>query len=52
MTFSHQRGYTPADRMNNDEDIMKGMKKEEIKLILYNNHENIQDSKTITISND
>jgi hypothetical protein len=35
------------DRMNNDEDIMKGMKKEEIKLILYNNHENINNKEII-----
>ena len=29
------------DRMNNDEDCLKGLKKEEIKLILYNNKEAI-----------
>jgi len=35
------------DRMNNEEDIMKGIKKEEIKLILYNNHDNINNKEII-----
>jgi hypothetical protein len=35
------------ERMNDEEDKLKGMKKDEIKLILYNNREKIQ--KTIEI---
>jgi hypothetical protein len=35
------------DRMTNEEDILKNLKKEEIKLILYNNREKIINNKEI-----
>jgi len=40
------------DRMTNDKDKMKGLKKEEIKLILYNNKETIMKIKDSLLEND